>query len=500
MSTLNFASHALVLLVDDEESRRQTLSAVFGFLGVPHQVMTFVEWFQLSERPSASLAFIGRSQLPVSLEKLMASLRRQDVAASVCLLEAWDDLSQLTDQSRVQLLRVLDEPLNEHSLTDLLHEAHVIQGQSLKAHPDERLFPLLIGQSQAMGQLKQVMSRVVDRDVNVLITGESGTGKELVARSLHDYSKRADQPFVPVNCGAIPPELLESELFGHEKGAFTGAVNARVGRFEMADGGTLFLDEIGDMPLAMQVKLLRVLQERCFERVGGTKTVEVNVRIIAATHKNLESMIAEGDFREDLYYRLNVYPIETPALRDRKDDVILLIQALAKRAEVEGLGRLRFQPSALDSLQRHTWPGNVRELANLIERLAIMHPDGVVGVSELPKKCRHIAEPKPGRYQSQNALHLPDHSLAETLLADTDESFLTAASTDSTDHKAGETMLTLTEQGIDLKRHLEHIEQHLINQALEHTGHVVARAATLLSIRRTTLVEKMRKYGIQRVN
>ena len=384
MSTLNFASHALVLLVDDEESRRQTLSAVFGFLGVPHQVMTFVEWFQLSKRPSASLAFIGRSQLPVSLEKLMASLRRQDVAASVCLLEAWDDLSQLTDQSRVQLLRVLDEPLNEHSLTDLLHEAHVIQGQSLKAHPDERLFPLLIGQSQAMGQLKQVMSRVVDRDVNVLITGESGTGKELVARSLHDYSKRADQPFVPVNCGAIPPELLESELFGHEKGAFTGAVNARVGRFEMADGGTLFLDEIGDMPLAMQVKLLRVLQERCFERVGGTKTVEVNVRIIAATHKNLESMIAEGDFREDLYYRLNVYPIETPALRDRKDDVILLIQALAKRAEAEGLGRLRFQPSALDSLQRHTWPGNVRELANLIERLAIMHPDGVVGVSELP--------------------------------------------------------------------------------------------------------------------
>jgi len=522
MSSLSFASHALVLLVDDEESRRQTLSAVFGFLGVPHQVMTFVEWFQLAERPSASLAFIGRSQLPVSLEKLMASLRRQDVAASVCLLETWDDLNQITEQSRVQLLRVLDEPLNEHSLTDLLHEAHIVQGQSLNAHPDERLFPLLIGQSQAMVQLKQVMSRVVDRDVNVLITGESGTGKELVARSLHDYSKRADQPFVPVNCGAIPPELLESELFGHEKGAFTGAVNARIGRFEMADGGTLFLDEIGDMPLAMQVKLLRVLQERCFERVGGTKTVEVNVRIIAATHKHLENMIVDGDFREDLYYRLNVYPIETPALRDRIDDVILLIQALAKRAEVEGLGRLRFQPSALDSLQLHGWPGNVRELANLIERLAIMHPDGVVGVSELPKKCRHIAEPKPGRYHAQSPLNLPDHSVSDGLLANRKEQAASSSSVllgdDSTDddqlgskrisggqevssHNTAPALIPkLTNEGIDLKHHLEQIEQHLINQALEHTGHVVARAANLLTIRRTTLVEKMRKYGIQRLN
>lgn len=522
MSSLSFASHALVLLVDDEESRRQTLSAVFGFLGVPHQVMTFVEWFQLAERPSASLAFIGRSQLPVSLEKLMASLRRQDVAASVCLLETWDDLNQITEQSRVQLLRVLDEPLNEHSLTDLLHEAHIVQGQSLNAHPDERLFPLLIGQSQAMVQLKQVMSRVVDRDVNVLITGESGTGKELVARSLHDYSKRADQPFVPVNCGAIPPELLESELFGHEKGAFTGAVNARIGRFEMADGGTLFLDEIGDMPLAMQVKLLRVLQERCFERVGGTKTVEVNVRIIAATHKHLENMIVDGDFREDLYYRLNVYPIETPALRDRIDDVILLIQALAKRAEVEGLGRLRFQPSALDSLQLHGWPGNVRELANLIERLAIMHPDGVVGVSELPKKCRHIAEPKPGRYHAQSPLNLPDHSVSDGLLANRKEQAAPSSSVllgdDSTDddqlgserisggqevssHNTAPALIPkLTNEGIDLKHHLEQIEQHLINQALEHTGHVVARAANLLTIRRTTLVEKMRKYGIQRLN
>lgn len=522
MSSLSFASHALVLLVDDEKSRRQTLSAVFGFLGVPHQVMTFVEWFQLAERPSASLAFIGRSQLPVSLEKLMASLRRQDVAASVCLLETWDDLNQITEQSRVQLLRVLDEPLNEHSLTDLLHEAHIVQGQSLNAHPDERLFPLLIGQSQAMVQLKQVMSRVVDRDVNVLITGESGTGKELVARSLHDYSKRADQPFVPVNCGAIPPELLESELFGHEKGAFTGAVNARIGRFEMADGGTLFLDEIGDMPLAMQVKLLRVLQERCFERVGGTKTVEVNVRIIAATHKHLENMIVDGDFREDLYYRLNVYPIETPALRDRIDDVILLIQALAKRAEVEGLGRLRFQPSALDSLQLHGWPGNVRELANLIERLAIMHPDGVVGVSELPKKCRHIAEPKPGRYHAQSPLNLPDHSVSDGLLANRKEQAASSSSVllgdDSTDddqlgserisggqevssHNTAPALIPkLTNEGIDLKHHLEQIEQHLINQALEHTGHVVARAANLLTIRRTTLVEKMRKYGIQRLN
>lgn len=483
--------HMRVLLVDDDDHRRQTLSTVFTFIGVPHLVMSFVEWLQapVSDQP-LSLAFIGRSSLPVSLEKLMNSFRQSGGLTPLCLLEDWDDCEQLSERSKQQLLRVLDTPLTEQLLTDLIHEAQVITGTQMPGMADDPAFPLLIGQSVVMQSLKKVMARVVDRDVNVLITGESGTGKELVARSLHDYSKRRDAPFVPVNCGAIPPELLESELFGHEKGAFTGAISARVGRFEMADGGTLFLDEIGDMPLAMQVKLLRVLQERCFERVGGSKTIDVNVRIIAATHKNLEEMILDGSFREDLYYRLNVYPIETPPLRDRRDDIELLANALAKQAAEQGMGRFRFQPSALSSLQKHPWPGNVRELSNLIERLAIMHPDGVVGVSELPEKCRHVAEPDPSRYSSQVDLNLSvsDEINDSAILLDKVR----------VDEKTEQPATKLPDKGIDLKNHLETIEQSLMKEALEKSGYVVARAAELLNIRRTTLVEKMRKYGIQR--
>lgn len=484
-----------VLLVDDDDQRRQSVSTIFSFLGVAHQMMTFVEWFQNNHvSPDLSMAFIGRCLLPVSLEKLIASFRYKDTQTSLCLLERWDDIEQLSDRSKVQLLRVLDGSLTEHVLTDLLHEAQVLRGGEAF---DQSLFPQLIGQSQPMQGLKQSMMRVVDRDVNVMITGESGTGKELIARSLHDYSKRAPRPFVPVNCGAIAPELLESELFGHEKGAYTGAISARAGRFEMADGGTLFLDEIGDMPLAMQVKLLRVLQERCFERVGGSKTIEVDVRIIAATHKNLEEMIICGDFREDLYYRLNVYPIETPPLRERKDDVVMLLHTLAQRAEKQGLGRLRFHTSALESLQRHPWPGNVRELSNLIERLAIMHPDGVVGVSELPAKCRHVSEPEPTRYQAQNSLHLVTDEAKPN-------SFVSTGNTELIDESpvftAPAPLLAVPTDGIDLKQYIESIEKALISDALDKTGFVVARAAALLMIRRTTLVEKMRKYGIQRVS
>lgn len=491
-----------VLLVDDDDQRRQSVSTIFSFLGVAHQMMTFVEWFQNNHVSSdLSMAFIGRCLLPVSLEKLTASFRHKDAQTSLCLLEPWDDIEQLSARSKVQLLRVLDGPLTEHVLTDLLHEAQVLKGGDEAF--DQSLFPQLIGQSQPMQSLKQSMMRVVDRDVNVMITGESGTGKELIARSLHDYSKRASGPFVPVNCGAIAPELLESELFGHEKGAYTGAISARAGRFEMADGGTLFLDEIGDMPLAMQVKLLRVLQERCFERVGGSKTIEVDVRIIAATHKNLEEMILSGDFREDLYYRLNVYPIETPPLRERKDDVVMLLHTLAQRAEKQGLGRLRFHMSALESLQRHPWPGNVRELSNLIERLAIMHPDGVVGVSELPAKCRHISEPEPTRYQAQNSLHLVSDEAGPANFVSND-SLVSTENSDVVDESPVFTItapsMVVPAQGIDLKQYIESIEKALIADALDRTGFVVARAAALLMIRRTTLVEKMRKFGIQRVS
>jgi len=319
------------------------------------------------------------------------------------------------------------------------------------------------------------MQQVADKDVSVLITGESGTGKEVVARNLHYHSSRREKPFVPVNCGAIPAELLESELFGHEKGAFTGAITARVGRFELAEGGTLFLDEIGDMPLNMQVKILRVLQERTFEKVGSNRTQTADVRVIAATHKNLEDMIEAGDFREDLYYRLNVFPIEMPALRERVEDLPLLINELIARMEKEKRGSLRLNSAAIMSLCQHDWPGNVRELANLVERLAIMHPYGVIGVQELPKKFRYVDDYDESP-QPEEHVGLPS---AATGLVGLDAPAL------------------LPVNGLDLKDYLSSLEKQLIQQALDEADGVVARAAEKLCIRRTTLVEKVRKYGLR---
>ena len=302
----------------------------------------------------------------------------------------------------------------------------------------------------------------------------------MVARNLHYHSPRQQQPFVPVNCGAIPPELLESELFGHEKGAFTGAISSRAGRFEMAQGGTLFLDEIGDMPLNMQVKILRVLQERTFERVGGNTTIEVDVRIIAATHKNLEQMISDGDFREDLYYRLNVFPIEMPALRERVEDLPLLLNELISRLENEQRGSIRFNSAAIMSLCQHGWAGNVRELANLVERMAIMYPFGVVGVKDLPPKFRYVELEQ-------------DVSDDGADITDTQPNLEAMKHILNVDVKP---LLPL--DGIDLKAYLADLEQHLIQQALDEAKGVVARAADKLQMRRTTLVEKMRKYDLNR--
>ncbi|MCG8415711.1 MAG: sigma-54 dependent transcriptional regulator, partial [Pseudomonadales bacterium] len=316
--------------------------------------------------------------------------------------------------------------------------------------------------------------------------GESGTGKEVVARNLHLNSARADKPFVPINCGAIPRELLESELFGHEKGAFTGAVSSREGRFELADGGTLFLDEIGDMPLSMQVKLLRVLQERSFERVGGVKTIQADVRILAATHKDLEVMIQRGEFRQDLYYRLNVFPIEMPSLRERGEDVPLLLNELIAEMEAEGRGSVRFNSSAVECLCQHPWPGNVRELANLVERMAILHPHGIVGISDLPKNFRPLAEDELSNFSAQSAAAL---ARVQGL---TDSDSLTSSGAGSEE--------LLPVKGLDLKEYLANLEKSLIAQALDDSGGVVARAADRLHIRRTTLVEKMRKYQLQKKN
>ncbi len=369
-----------------------------------------------------------------------------------------------------------------------------------KQHLDENL----VGDCEAMQHVKDMIARVHDKNASVLILGESGTGKEVVARMLHDLSPRRNKAFVPVNCGAIPAELLESELFGHEKGAFTGAIAARAGRFEIAEGGTLFLDEIGDMPLNMQVKILRVLQERVFERVGSTKSKECDVRVIAATHRNLEEMIEKQSFRADLFYRLNVFPIDVPALRERVADLGKLVPVLVKRLADQHKTTIGLDQDAIESLARHNWPCNIRELSNLLERLMIMYPGEVVGLRDLPQKYRYsimgdnrvqseapqAAEPKANGYTNG---HSNGHDDSTHVNADERAALFGPA-----DDEPASNTITLGSDGIDLKEHIANIEKDLIQQALDESEGVVARAAELLQMRRTTLVEKMRKYDMSR--
>ncbi len=360
-------------------------------------------------------------------------------------------------------------------------------GHARATDAGQRLARDLVGNSAAMDAIRRLVAQVAPSEASVLILGESGTGKEVVARGIHRLSTRSRGPFVPVNCGAIPGELLESELFGHEKGAFTGAISARQGRFEMAAGGTLFLDEIGDMPLQMQVKLLRVLQERCFERVGSNRSQDCDVRVIAATHQDLERRVDEGAFRMDLFYRLNVFPIEMPPLRARVEDVPALVRRFTKLLETEQRGSLRIADDAMACLKRYRWPGNVRELSNLVERLAILYPDGAVGQNDLPERFRSGADavtpPEPGG----------EAPLREEERLDEPEPAREPAS----DPEGGSSPVLDTE-GLDLKAHLADLERSLMIQALEQSDWVVARAAKMLNLQRTTLVEKMRKYAIAR--
>ena len=349
--------------------------------------------------------------------------------------------------------------------------------------PCGNLEQALVGTSDGMRDVRRLIEQVAGHDAtNVLILGESGTGKELVAGAIHDLSGRSRGPFVPINCGAIPPELLESELFGHEKGAFTGALARRRGRFELAEGGTLFLDEIGDMPLPMQVKLLRVLQERCFERVGGSETIRCNVRVIAATHRNLEARIAENRFREDLYYRLCVFPVQVPPLRERVEDLPVLIEHFRNRMESAGQGGPAFSEGALAALKCYAWPGNVRELGNLIERLSILHAGGPVRHQDLPDRYRAAALSEP---ESADGAQAADFSLASN--------GETATSDVPFEERA---IPKLPSEGVQLKQYLSNIESALLRQALSATQGTVAQAARMLGLRRTTLVEKMKKYGL----
>jgi len=400
----------------------------------------------------------------------------------------------------------------------------------------------IIGQSAATRALRQLIGAIAASSSTALVTGESGTGKELVAQALHQQSPRADGPFVPINCGAIPRELIESELFGHRKGAFTGAATDRLGRFELAHGGTLFLDEIGDLPMDMQVKLLRVLQERCILPVGASREVPIDVRVVAATHRNLEDEVKAGRFREDLYYRLNVLPLQTTPLRERSEDIAELLAFYAERHVQPGQRPVRFAPDMLALMCSYHWPGNVRELSNLMDRFSTLFAGQTLQVSSVPScmlpsglatlqaDCLRLrqASPEvplavllggeahaPSATKAVSSAAAPMQDAMAHLLAPMDEApviemarFVPPPVEAVNDEVSqindveqaillAQGIQTLPPEGISLKQHLVDIERSLIEQALTRTQGNVSKTARLLQLQRTTLIEKINKYDLR---
>jgi sigma-54 specific flagellar transcriptional regulator A len=445
-----------VLIVEDNMGRLHHWRAVLEFLGYEPVVLppdAGVGWTPPAQHGwvAALVGYVGDGD---PLAASLRNLRQQCGDLPLVIVGETGALNKPVAEA-VQAGHthwLIGYPLSYKRLAELLRRAqlHVAQAR-IALSPGLSYGPG--GRSPAIARVRRMIDQVAPFDTTVLVLGESGTGKERVARHLHELSARADKPFVPINCGAIPVDLLESELFGHEKGAFTGAVTARIGRFEHAEGGTLFLDEIGDMSQTMQVKLLRVLQERTYERVGSNATRDCDVRIVAATHRNLEQMIEQGLFRQDLFYRLNVFPIDVPPLRERTEDIPELVDALVRDVARTHGAQATLSPATVQALAALPWPGNVRELANLIERLAILCPNRTVEREDLP--ARYSSVPA---VRNQHVEFPPD--------------------------------------GIDLKDHLAGIEVRMIRSAMDETNGTIAKAARLLRLQRTTLVEKLRKYQI----
>lgn len=445
-----------VLILDNDPDRASRLAQRVRYLNFEPTVVTDRD--QLPATEDCQAVVVGELDASDPLQGLLTELMSGPLELPVLYRRSDSTISEIVGSCDNGHAWPLEEPVRRTELSRLLKRAQRYRAMLPKRRRR------ISGQSASVKAVREAIEQVAEHDTNVLIGGESGTGKELVARAIHDLSERTNAPFVPLNCGAIQPELLESELFGHEKGAFTGAVAERKGRIELAGEGTLFLDEIGDMSLPMQVKLLRVLQEREFRPVGSTRSVKVRCRFVAATHRDLADASEKGTFRRDLYYRLNVFPIKMPPLRKRAEDLPVLLEELMVQQNAEGELRPRLSARALDALTRYPWPGNVRELSNLVERLAILNPTGLIDLEDLPEKYRVAASVKaePSR---------PSY----------------AEFRDATD--------TLGD-GVDLREVLIGVETRLIQQALTQSGGTVAKAARLLKLQRTTLVEKIKKYRL----
>lgn len=457
-----------VLILDDESSLRTALFRVLDKKGLKVITAHRIEEAKVlcqGDSP-VDLAIVDLNLPDGDGIEFMSYLKGLSPTTEVIILTGHGTIESAIRATQKGAFHFVTKPFNLDELLSLVDKAMThkhLQQENLQLRQElnkKYNFSQIIGSSPEIQNVLRLVERVADSDSTVMITGESGTGKELIARAIHYNSPRRSGPFVAINCGAIPSELLESELFGHIKGAFTGAISNRLGRFEMADEGTLFLDEIGDLSPAMQVKILRALQERCFEPVGSTKTVQVNVKVIAATNINLEEAVENGRFREDLYYRLNVIPLVLPALRERKSDIPQLFSHFVDLFnKSKGRGLSGISADALESLMNYTWPGNIRELENFVERMTILKGQGQLEVSDLPEK-----------YRSGKLVQRPIEPI------------------------------DIPESGLDFNSAVDAFENSIILKALEKTGWNRNQAAMLLKLNRTTLVEKIKKKGLRPAN
>ncbi|MBW1839052.1 MAG: sigma-54-dependent Fis family transcriptional regulator [Deltaproteobacteria bacterium] len=455
-----------ILVVEDEVSTRDTMLDLLSEAGYEVQgAQDGVEAVEMVKEHSFNLVITDLKMPKRDGLQVLEEVKKVNPQIMVIVCTGYGTIDTAVKAMRLGAYDYITKPIKTEEIKLVVQRA--MEHQRLQAEnvllqkqlKTKYRFKNLIGDSDLMQQVFQFIEKIAATNSTVLICGESGTGKELVAKAVHYNSDRKDAPMIPVNCGAIPEDLLESELFWYERGAFTGALKTKIGRFELADGGTVFLDEIGDMSPALQVKILRVLQEHEFERVGGVKSIKVDIRVVAATHRDLEKAVKQGVFREDLYYRLNVIPITIPPLRERKSDIPLLIHHFTKKfnrgkkQNVKGISQ-----ESMNCLLRYHWPGNVRELENIIERLVILKGEGMIEKEDLPEKL------------------------------------LGAEWTDVMPS------LEIPESGISFNTAVSEFEKELILRALNKTDWIKNRAAKLLQLKRTTLIEKMKKIQLTRKN
>ncbi len=466
-----------VLIIDDDETVRDVLQSFLANKGF--EVTLAVDGqsgIDCIKSSSFDIILTDLIMPGINGIEILKKISTLNIKTPVLVITAFGTVQTAVEAMKLGAFEYVTKPFNLDEIMIVINKALnvsklqkeniMLKMQLMKKYK----FEGIVGDSPSMQVVYRLIEQIADTDSTVMILGDSGTGKELIAKTIHYNSSRSQGPFVPLNCAAIPRDLLESELFGHEKGAFTGAINTRIGRFELAQNGTIFLDEVGELDPSLQVKLLRVLQEREFERVGGMKTVKVDVRVLAATNRNLEKITQEGKFREDLFYRLNVIPLHLPPLRSRPEDIPLLVDHFIHEfAKKRKRNPFVFSQEAMNCLLSYQWPGNVRELENLIERLTILVRNDTIQVSDLPEKF-HACLP------AQQPSADPVSSISAT---------------------AQKTANDIPETGVDLSSIVSNLEKDLILKALSKSGGVKSKAAQFLGLNRTTLLEKMKKMGIE---